>query len=82
MGLTAWTVALSVATYKGTAYRSCRGNSTAVVNIDVAWNSASLHNGAQLVIMDSVKLFQRALAGRRPGPGHLQGGALARSSGL
>ena len=55
VGLTAWTVALSVATYKGTAYRSCRGNWT-VVNIDVAWNSASLHNGAQLVIMDSVKL--------------------------
>lgn len=26
------------------------------MNIDVSWNSESLHNGAQLIIIDSVKL--------------------------
>ena len=55
VGFLAWTVGLSMDTYKGNAYRSCRGNWTGV-NIDVSWNSESLHNGAQLVIMDSVKL--------------------------
>lgn len=55
VGLIAWTVGLSMDTYKGNAYRSCRSNWTGV-NIDVSWNSESLHNGAQLVIMDSVKL--------------------------
>lgn len=55
VGIIAWTVGLSMSTYKGSAYRSCRSNWTSV-NIDVSWNSASLHNGAQLVIIDSVKL--------------------------
>lgn len=55
VGFIAWTVALDTNTYKGNAYRSCGGNWT-TVNIDVAWNSASLHNGARLVIMDSVEL--------------------------
>jgi hypothetical protein len=55
VGLIAWTVGLSMNTYKGNAYRSCRSNWTGV-NIDVSWNSESLHNGAQLVIIDSVKL--------------------------
>lgn len=55
VGLIAWTVGLSMNTYKGNAYKSCHSNWTGV-NIDVAWNSASLHNGAQLVIIDSVKL--------------------------
>ena len=55
VGFIAWTVGLSMNTYKGNAYRSCRSNRTGV-NIDVAWNSESLHNGAKLVIIDSVKL--------------------------
>lgn len=55
VGLIAWTVGLDMTTYKGNAYRSCHSDWT-TVNIDVAWNSASLHNGAQLVIVDSVQL--------------------------
>jgi len=55
VGFIAWTVGLSVSTVKTNAYRSCRSNWT-TVNLDVAWNSASLRNGAQLVIIDSVKL--------------------------
>jgi len=56
VGFLAWTVGLSMTAYKGSKnYRSCRGNWTGV-NIDVSWNSESLHNGAELVIMDSVKL--------------------------
>ena len=48
VGLTAWTVALSVGTYK-----KCGGAWT-TVDVDVAWNSSALHNGADLVIMLSV----------------------------
>lgn len=55
VGFIAWKVGLSMNTYKGNAYRSCRSNWTGV-NIDVAWNSESLHNGAKLVIINSVKL--------------------------
>jgi hypothetical protein len=55
VGFLAWTVGLSMTAFKDNAFRSCRSNWTGV-SIDVSWNSESLHNGAQLVIMDSVKL--------------------------
>jgi hypothetical protein len=47
VGLVAWTVGTSFDAVKTNAYRSCRSNWT-TVSIDVSWNSASLHNGAQL----------------------------------
>ena len=40
---------------KTNAYRSCRTNWTGV-DVDVSWNSSSLHNGAKLAILVSVKL--------------------------
>jgi len=55
VGLIAWTVGTSFNAVKTNAYRSCRSNWT-TVTIDVAWNSASLHNGAKLAIINSVKL--------------------------
>jgi hypothetical protein len=48
VGLTAWTVSLSVDTYK-----KCHGSWT-TVDVDVAWDSSALHNGADLVLMLSV----------------------------
>lgn len=55
VGLIAWTVGTSFDAVKTNAYRSCRSNWT-TVSIDVAWNSQSLHNGAKLAIINSVKL--------------------------
>ena len=81
VGLIAWTVGLSMDTYKGNAYRSCRSNWTGV-NIDVSWNSESLHNGAQLVIMDSVKLSNGKWQDVGPALDDLEGGPVAGSSGV
>lgn len=55
VGAIAWTVGVDFVAIKTNAYRSCRANWTGV-DVDVAWNSASLHNGAKLAILVSVKL--------------------------
>jgi hypothetical protein len=55
VGLIAWTVGSDFVATKTNAYRSCRTNWTGV-DVDVSWNSESLHNGAKLAILISVKL--------------------------
>ncbi|HLK02115.1 MAG TPA: hypothetical protein VKU39_19710 [Streptosporangiaceae bacterium] len=55
VGAIAWTVGADFVAVKTNAYRSCRTNWTGV-DVDVSWNSASLHNGAKLAILVSVKL--------------------------
>ena len=55
VGAIAWTVGSDFVATKTNAYRSCRANWTAV-DVDVSWNSSSLHNGAKLAILVSVKL--------------------------
>lgn len=83
VGLVAWTVGTSFDAVKTSAYRSCRSNWT-TVSIDVAWNSASLHNGAKLAIINSVKLSNGTWRDVGPAlvvsnpvawPGHRAGGA-------
>jgi len=49
VGLIAWTVAVDVS-----AYKACRSSWT-TVNVDTAWDSSSLHNGAKLAIVESVE---------------------------
>ena len=49
VGLVAWTVATDFS-----SFTSC-GSSTAGVTVDAAWNSESLHNGAQLEILFSAQ---------------------------
>jgi hypothetical protein len=55
VGAIAWTVGSDFVATKTNAYRSCRTNWTGV-DVDVSWNSSSLHNGAKLAILVSVKL--------------------------
>jgi hypothetical protein len=55
VGAIAWTVGSDFVATKTNAYRSCRTNWTGV-DVDVSWNSESLHNGAKLAILVSVKL--------------------------
>jgi hypothetical protein len=55
VGGIAWTVGSDFVATKTNAYRSCRTNWTGV-DVDVSWNSSSLHNGAKLAILVSVKL--------------------------
>ena len=55
VGAIAWTVGSDFVATKTSAYRSCRTNWTGV-DVDVSWNSSSLHNGAKLAILVSVKL--------------------------
>ena|SRR5437016_3480343 len=55
VGAIAWTIASDFVATKTNAYRSCRTNWTGV-DVDVSWNSSSLHNGAKLAILVSVKL--------------------------
>jgi hypothetical protein len=55
VGVIAWTVGSDFVATKTNAYRSCRTNWTGV-DVDVSWNSESLHNGAKLAILVSVKL--------------------------
>ena len=49
VGLVAWTTATDFS-----SYTPC-GSSTAGLEVDAAWNSASLHNGAQLDMLFSVQ---------------------------
>ena len=73
VGLIAWTTSADFVSRTG-----C-GSSTAYVEVDSAWNSASLHNGAELDIMFSVvrtdgrhfelgRVFK--ITDARPWPGH------------
>jgi hypothetical protein len=55
VGAIAWTTGSDFVANKTNAYRSCSTNWTSV-NVDVSWNSESLHNGAKLAILVSVKL--------------------------
>jgi len=55
VGGIAWTVSSDFVATKTNAYRSCRTNWTGV-DVDISWNSESLHNGAKLAILVSVKL--------------------------
>ncbi len=55
VGFIAWTVGSDFVATKTSAFRSCRANWTGV-DVDVSWNSESLHNGAKLAIPVSVKL--------------------------
>jgi hypothetical protein len=55
VGAIAWTVGSDFVATKTNAYRSCSTNWTGV-DVDVSWNSESLHNGAKLAILVSVKL--------------------------
>ena len=55
VGVIAWTVGTDFVATKTNAYRSCRTNWTGV-DVDVSWNSESLHNGSKLAILVSVKL--------------------------
>jgi hypothetical protein len=55
VGAIAWTVGSDFVATKTNDYRSCRTNYTGV-DVDVSWNSESLHNGAKLAILVSVKL--------------------------
>jgi hypothetical protein len=55
VGAIAWTVGSDFVATKTSAYRSCSANWTGV-DVDVSWNSESLHNGAKLAILVSVKL--------------------------
>jgi hypothetical protein len=55
VGVIAWTVGSSFVAFKTNDYRSCSTNWTGV-QVDVSWNSESLHNGAKLAILVSVKL--------------------------
>jgi hypothetical protein len=55
VGAIAWTVGSSFVATKTNAYRSCSTSWTGV-DVDVSWNSESLHNGAKLAILVSVKL--------------------------
>jgi hypothetical protein len=55
VGAIAWTVGSDLVATKTNADRSCSTDWTGV-DIDVSWNSSSLHNGAKLAIVVSVKL--------------------------
>ena len=55
VGAIAWTVGSDFVATKTSAYRSC-STSWTTVDVDVSWNSESLHNGAKLAILVSVKL--------------------------
>ncbi|MBV9796005.1 MAG: hypothetical protein JO016_18925 [Actinobacteria bacterium] len=55
VGAIAWTVGSDFVATKTNAYRSCNSNWTGV-NIDASWNSESLHNGAKIGMLISVKL--------------------------
>jgi len=55
VGAIAWTVGSSFTATKTNLYRSCNSNWTGV-DVDASWNSESLHNGAKLGILISVKL--------------------------
>jgi hypothetical protein len=55
VGAIAWTAGSDFVATKTSAYRSCSANWTGV-DVDVSWNSESLHNGAKLAILVSVKL--------------------------
>jgi hypothetical protein len=55
VGAIAWTVGSDFVATKTNAYRSCSTDWTGV-DVDVSWNSESLHNGAKLAIVVSVKL--------------------------
>src|SRR5579863_7202094 len=56
VGVVAWTVGSDFVATKTNAYRSCRTSWTGV-DVDVSWNSESLHNGAKLAILVPVKLY-------------------------
>src|SRR5262249_52736936 len=73
VGFIAWTVALSTNTYK-----ACHSSWT-TGTVDVAWDSRALHNGAQLVLINSVELSNGhwqnvgrpfVISSARPWPGH------------
>jgi hypothetical protein len=55
VGAIAWTVGSTFVAVKTNDYQSCNTNWTSV-DVDVSWNSESLHNGAKLAILISVKL--------------------------
>ena|ERR1700761_7748754 len=55
VGVTAWTVGSDFVATKTNAYKSCKSNVTGV-DVDVSWDSESLHNGAKLGMLISVKL--------------------------
>jgi len=55
VGAIAWTVGSDFVATKTNAYRSCATNWTGV-DVDISWNSESLHNGAKLAVLVSVKL--------------------------
>lgn len=62
VGAIAWTVGSDFVAFKTNAYRSCSTSWTGV-DVDVSWNSGSLHNGAKLAILVSVKLSNGKSAG-------------------
>jgi hypothetical protein len=83
VGLIAWTTSADFVS------RTACGSSTAYVEVDPAWNSASLHNGAELDMMFSVvrsdgrhfelgRVFK--ITDARPWPGHPAFGGQFRAS--